>query len=890
MTEYNRPDPELLLASIKKDEEQNRKGKLKVFFGMSAGVGKTYAMLKAAHRLIDEGVYVVAGYVETHRRAETDELVEGIEVIPRVKVDHNGLIIEEFDIDAVLERKPEVVLVDELAHTNAAGSRHNKRYQDVMELLDQGINVYTTLNVQHVESQADVVEQITGIKIREKISDSILDRADSIELIDISPEGLLKRLSEGKVYIPEKAGLAAERFFRKGNITALREMALNYVAKSVDSDLQEYMQRKNIHGPWKAGDRLMVAVSPSPYSEYLIRWTRRMAFSLKAPWIALYIEKQRPLTESEQRILKNNLNLAGELGAEVLSTIDEDIVAGLMRVAHQKNITQIIAGKPLRAYVSDLFGGNLVERLLKASGDIEIHIVSQPDIYPEKVNLFSRVKLTTGISEYIAGLASVVLITVFNLIITGFVGYWAIALIYLLYILILGLFTGRGAVFFAAAVSSLTWNFLFIPPLYTLRIDKLEDLMMFLMYFITASIVGGLTSKLRSKEGALIMREKKIMEMYEFSRALEDASGTDGVAETAVQYIEKYFSSKAALVLCDETGKLLPHEHKISSFEITGSGRGVAEWVFKNRKPAGLFTETLPLSDGHYLPLTAAGGTMGVLCIKPDSKIPFTHEQETYLRNISYQMSLRFERERLAAGSQRALLIAESERLYKILLNSISHELRTPLTTITGASTSLLDDIVASKPETRAALIQEIHKAGVRLNRLVDNLLDISRLETGMMKLNLQKHDPRDLVSSVLRNLEEDLLNHKVLIDTGDDLPMIDIDFMLMEQALVNLVYNAVSYTAQGSEIRIGLSVKDDSFILSVSDNGPGLDPDEIPLLFDKFHRGAKSSPGGTGLGLSICKGIVEAHNGSVTAENNTYGGAKFTITLPPEEKVNNKE
>jgi len=882
MIEHYRPDPESLLASIKKDEEESSKGKLKVFFGMSAGVGKTYAMLKAAHKLKDDGADVVAGYVETHRRAETDELVKGLEVIPRISIDHHGLTVEEFNIDDVLERKPEVVLVDELAHSNAAGSRHNKRYQDVIELLDHGINVYTTLNVQHLESQADVVEQITGVKIREILPDSILDRADSIELIDISPEGLLKRLSEGKVYIPEKAEIAAERFFRKGNITALREMALNYVAKSVDSDLQHYMQRKNIPGPWKAGDRLMVAVSPSPYSEYLIRWTRRMAFNLKASWIALYIEKRKTLTESDQCILKKNLNLARELGAEVLSTIDDDIVAGLMRVARQKNITQIVIGKPLRIYLSDFFtGGNLVERLLKASGDIEVHIVNQPSVTPQKFRFSNRLSFTGKPYEYISALISVSVITLVNLLIANYTGYWAIALMYLIFILLLGLYVGRGAIFIAAAVSSLAWNFLFIPPLFTLRIAKLEDLMMFFAYFISAMIVGGLTSKLHSKEWALRIREKTISDIYEFSKVLENASDIDEIVITTVKYIEQYFHVKTAFILRNSSGGLSDTQHKYSSFIMHEGGRGIAEWVFKNRKSAGLNTDTLPQASASYIPLNSPGRVMGVLCIQSEKGSEFSFDQDNFFNSIVYQVSMKLERVMLSIESKNSFLLAESERIYKILLNSISHELRTPLTTITGASTSLLDNVVESKPEIRNALIREIYRASGRLNRLVDNLLDMSRLESGMMKLNKQKQDMGDLVSVVLRTLEEELSEYKVLIDIPDSLPMINIDFVLMEQALINLVYNAVNHTPSGTVITISIQLSENSFQISVKDNGPGLIPEEIPFLFDKFQRGVSSSSGGTGLGLSICKGIVDAHNGYVSAENNADGGAKFTITLP---------
>ncbi len=882
MSEYRRPDPEKILQAIKKDEEYSKAGKLKVFFGMSAGAGKTYAMLKAAHKLKDDGVDIVIGYVETHNRAETDELVAGLEVIPRISVNHHGLTVEEFNIDAVLERKPEIVLVDELAHTNASGSRHSKRYQDVRELIDHGINVYTTLNVQHVESQSDVVEQITGVKVREILPDSILDQADSIELIDISPEGLLKRLAEGKVYIPERAEVAAERFFRKGNITALREMALNYVAKSVDSDLQKYMERKNIPGPWKAGDRLMVAVSPSPYSEYLIRWTRRMAFNLKATWIALYIEKQKHLSETGRSILKNNLNLARELGAEVISTIDDDVVSGLLRTAKQKNITQIVVGKPLRVHLSDFFsGGNLVERLLKVSGDIEIHIVSQPAIKSGGIRLGDRFNFTAGFKGYVNALISVAVITGINLLIVHFTGYWTIALIYLIFILLLGLYVARGAVFIAAVLSAIAWNFLFIPPLFTLRIAKLEDLMMFFAYLISASIVGGLTSKLHGKEWALRIREKNISDIYEFSKALEKAADIDEIVFTTVKYIEEYFNAKTAFILRTPSGELSAEQHKHSSFIMHEGGRGIAEWVFRNRKPAGKNTDTIRQASGTYIPLNSPGKVMGVLCIHSEKESEFSFDQDNFFNSIVYQTAMRLEREMLAIENRDSLLLAESERIYKLLLNSISHELRTPLTTITGASTSLLDDVVEAKPEIRKALVVEIYRAGERLNRLVGNLLDINRLESGMMKLNLQKHEPADLVSVVMRSLEGELTEHKVLVDIPDGLPMINIDFVLMEQAVINLVYNAVNHTPAGTVIKIGAGFSDNRFNISVKDNGPGLNPEEIPFLFDKFRRGIAASAGGTGLGLSICKGIVEAHNGEITAGNNPEGGAVFTITLP---------
>ncbi len=889
--DYSRPDPELLLRAMKKDSDKEKRGKLKVFFGMAAGVGKTYAMLDAAQRLMREGVDIVIGYIETHGRIETEQLVSGIAIIPRKKIDYRGVEIGEMDIDALLARRPSIALVDELAHTNAEGSRHAKRYQDVVELLDAGISVYTTLNVQHLESQADIVEKITGVKIRETLPDSILDMADEIELVDIPPEELLKRLAEGKVYVPEKAGLAAERFFRKGNITALREMALHYVARLVDYELHDYTQKKNIKGPWKAGERLMVAVSPSPYSEYLIRWTRRMAFNLKAPWVALYIEKQQALTPAAQELLTKNMNLARELGAEVISTADEDVISGLLRVADQKNITQIVVGKPLRKYLSDYFsGGNLVERLLKKAGDIEIHVVTQPEVSKKKREVLPRPVLVSGAKDYGISLAVIAAVTLANLALTVITGYWTIALVYLSCIIIMSLFIGRGPVFLAAAISAILWNLLFIPPLFTLRIARVEDALMFGMYFMIAIILGSLTSKLRAKESALRIREKRITDLYEFAKALGNALGVDEVVTTAVKYIEEYFNAKAAILLADEKDRLPAEPHAASSFSVSVKEHAIAEWSFKNRLPAGLFTQTLPNSDAYYLPLIAPGKVVGVLGMRPASGAGYTIEQESFLHNIASQLSMRIERENLSLASQKALLGAESERLYSVLLNSISHELRTPLTTITGASSSLLDSAVESLPETRRALLVEIGKASGRLNHLVDNLLDMSRLESGMLRLNRQPHDVGDLVSVSVRRLEDELVSHHVTTSIPDDLPLLWMDFALMEQALVNLLHNAVVHTPAGSRIAIGGRIHQGAVEIYVADNGPGLNNDEIPFLFEKFRRGARAATGGTGLGLSIAKGIVEAHGGAISALNNPEGGARFTVLLPESLMVRNAD
>jgi two-component system sensor histidine kinase KdpD len=467
----------------------------------------------------------------------------------------------------------------------------------------------------------------------------------------------------------------------------------------------------------------------------------------------------------------------------------------------------------------------------------------------------------------------------------NYTGYWTIALVYLFYISIAALFIGRGAIFLSALLSSVAWNFLFIPPLHTFRIGKIEDLAMFITYFIIAFIIGSLTSKLREKEWAIAQREKRISELYEFSKLISNASDINESIQLSVKYFEDNFISKSAFILADDSGNLNSHVHEKSTLNIGSNGSGVAEWVFRNNKSAGIGTETLPQAGALYIPLNAGGYMTGVLAIRRDDNNEFTFEQNNFLMNISYHLSMRFQKEMISEKSTKTKLIEESERLYRILLNSLSHELRTPLTTITGASSSLMDEVVISQPEIRNSLIREINRAGLKLNRLVDNLLDMSRLESGMLKLNLNKHDINDLVSVVIRELEPDLQNYKVIIDIADEIPMINIDFVLMEQVLINLVYNALNYTEAGTEIKIESHMQKDHLIISVSDNGPGIIPEDIPGLFDKFKRGVTSKPGGTGLGLSICRGIIESHKGTITARNRPAGGAEFLISLPAENK-----
>jgi two-component system sensor histidine kinase KdpD len=881
MMEDRRPDPDALLAALQKQEAAARRGKLKIFFGMAAGVGKTYTMLEEAQQRRADAVDVVVGYVETHGRPETETLLEGLPVIPRRKGEYRGVILEEMDLDTVLARRPQLVLVDELAHTNVPGSRHLKRFQDVFELLDAGIDVYTTVNVQHLESRADTVRQITGITVRETVPDSIFEAANEVELVDLDPEALLGRLAEGKVYIGgDRAELAARNFFRQGNLTALREMALRLTAERVDHQLQDYMALKRITGPWKSRERLMVAVSHHPLSERLVRWTRRMAYTLEAPWIAIHVETSHTPTVQEQERLAQVLALADELGAEVVTTWDEDVVRGLLRVARERNVTQVVVGKPPRSRWQDWLSGALVDRLLRQSGDIDVYIVTGDKVGgPPRAARF-RLERISGVGQYALAALIIALVAGLSRLALPLIGYRAVAIVFLFVVSILAMALGRGPVLLAASLSALLWNVLFIPPRFTLTVSKLEDGLMLGMYFVVALVTGSLTARLHAQEQAVRRRERRNAALYAFARDVTSARTLDATLQVAIRHIGQAFDAEVAILLTQPSGQLSP-PHPASTLTLNEKELSVAAWTFKNRKQAGRFTDTLPSAAARYLPLRAPGGVVGVLGIRPRSPERLALDQETLLETFANQVALVIDRTMLDKAAEQAEVLAESERLYKTLLNSVSHELRTPLTAIRGAATSLLEPNIGSDLAAREALSQEINEAATRLNRIVENLLDMTRLESGRLRLNLEWCDVNDLVSITLNRLKNEMADHIVILDIAPDLPLVRIDFGLMEQALYNLVHNAAIHTPPGTRVRISARVEGQELALSVADRGPGLPSQDLERVFDKFYRAPGASAGGTGLGLSIARGLVEAHGGHITAENRSNGGARFTIRLP---------
>jgi two-component system sensor histidine kinase KdpD len=860
MSEAERPDPDKLLARMKREETAATRGKLKIFFGMSPGVGKTYAMLQAARQKQAEGCEVVVGIVETHGRKETEALLEGMPIMPRTQVEYRGTTLTEMDLDAILTWHPGLAVVDELAHTNAPESRHPKRYQDVIELLDAGISVYTTLNVQHVASRSDTVRQISGITVSETVPDSVLDLADEIVLVDLTPEQLRQRLAEGKVYLGERAEWAAQNFFRESNLTALREMALRLVAEHVDRDLRDIMSEEKIVGPWKSSDRLLVAVSASPYSERLIRYTRRLAASMEASWIVANVEQPRVLSEKEQSRLTRYLALARQLGAEVISTPGHDIAETLLRVARQHNVTQIVIGKPLGTRWTSFWKRDPLRWLMRHSGNIDIHMIpSEESVEPRRDPIEERLARAPWRDFGIALLIAVA-VTGLSLSILAYTGYWAVSLFYLLAVVLAATRLRRWPTLFLAALSALLWDFLFIPPRFTFYITHLHDFLMFGAYFVIALVVGHLATKLREREQSERRREERATALYRFTRALAASRDLDEALPKVLALIKSSFQADAALWLRDEGGL---SRHPASSFMPSSKDESVAVWAFQKKQSAGRSTDTLPDADALHIPLITGDRAEGVLTVRLD-RSP-TLEQRELLDAFAAQLALFVNKERVLEESRTAQVARQSQKLQKALFDSVSHELKTPLAAMSGA-------LQQQQPD-RAELQQAVR----RLTRTVDHLLDATRLESGLLQPVREWCEPADLLREAVA--AAGLNDNDVRINVAKSLPTIFVDSRLIQQALGALLSNAVGH----GNLPIDLSAaRDDSMlVISVADHGPGLAPGEEHKVFEKFYRGPRTRPGGLGLGLSIARQLIEAHSGEIVVRNREGGGARFSIRLP---------
>lgn len=876
----SRPDPDELLKQAKSEEET--RGKLKIFLGYAAGVGKTFAMLEAAHQRKEQGLDVVVGYVETHKRAETEELVAGLEVLSRRSVDYHNVQMTELDVDAVLRRRPKLVLVDEFAHTNAPGSRHPKRFQDVEEILDEGIDVYTTLNIQHLESLNDIVAQVTGVVVRETIPDRVIDEASEIEVIDLPPDELLARLGEGKVYIPDQAARAIQKFFRKGNLTALREMSLRRAAERVDDQMRSYMQTRAIQGPWAAGERLLVCISPSPLAEKLVRTTRRLASELKAEWVAVYVEvATKPENDPANRErIGQLLQLAEELGGKSQMLAGRSIHETVIDYAHKNNITKVIVGKPIKPRWREMLTGSIVDQLVYASGDIDVYVISARD-GKTSLSLPTDWQPHRPLARYALSLGLVAISTILGLTVRSDLEPTNLVMLYLASVVISSIFLGRGPSLLAAIAGVLAFDFFLVPPYLTLAVSDTQYIVTFVALLIVSLVISTLTAQGREQAEAAIRRESQTSSLYDLGRDLTSATDLRDVAKIIISHISESFGREVAIFL-PENGHLCLFASS-PEYQPDENERAVAAWAYDYNQPAGRGTDTLPAASIRCQPLKTSNGIVGVLGVRPKENGHFlTSEQRQTLSAFTNQAALAIERAMLAEQAQRTELLQATEKLQTALLNSISHDLRTPLVSVTGALTSLDEQSDSLSEENRKSLIVTAREEADRLNRLVGNLLSMTRIESGAIKLHLEPGDIQDAVGTALEQLGKRLANHQIRANIPADYPLVPMDFTLIVQVLVNVLENAVKYSPENSLIEVSADLLDGKAHIHIADHGVGIPADDLTRVFDKFYRVQRpESVTGTGLGLSISKGIIDIHRGTICADAREGGGTIITIELP---------
>lgn len=888
MAEPERPNPDLLLARVEQDSLQQSRGRLKIFFGAAPGVGKTYSMLQAAQLQKKAGVDVVAGVVETHGREETRALLDGLDLLPRRRVTHRGITLEEFDLDAALSRRPGLILVDELAHTNAPGSRHDKRWMDVLELIDAGIDVYSTLNVQHLDSLNDVVAQITGIAVRETIPDSVLDQAADIEIVDLPIGELRRRMDEGKVYFPQQARLAAANFFRPGNLIALRELALRRTADRVEAQMESYRAHHAIRDTWPVKERLMVSVGPSPFSAKLIRAAKRLAEKLEAPWIAVFVETPAYTTanpEVRERLL-SSMRLASQLGAETVTLSGDDVAETLLTYARSRNVTKIVIGKQAGPFWKRIWRGSVLDQLLGNSGDIGVVAISgEPESSPLRTPTETPLPAGTW-ADTSTTIAVVAACTLLSVALREALHPVNLVMVYLLGVLFVATRSTRRQSFLASVLSVAAFDFFCIPPYYTFAVADYEYLVTFAVMLTVALIVSALTIRIRLQAVAAVEREARTHLLYRFTQAVSGEAHWEEAARSAAYIAGEVFQADTAVLLPDASGKLVQQSGS-SSFIVPDSELGIAQWAFDRGQRAGRSTETLSGASALYVPLRGTRSPLGVLAIRacrPDSLA--TPEHFHLLEVFCSQAALAMERAQAMDHARHAQLRAETEQMRSGLLSAVSHDLRTPLATITGAASSLRTQREQLSLDAQRGLIECIEQEAERLSRLVNNLLDITRIESGSIRLNQSVVPLEEIIGAALHRLETALQGRPVHVRIPEDLPPISADDVLLEQVFVNILDNAARYTPAGSPLAIVAARSGQDISVEVCDSGPGFAPGEEQRIWEKFYRGSAGVGAGAGLGLAICKAIVTAHRGTIAAANRPEGGACFRIQLPAAEPL----
>ncbi len=879
----SRPTPDAVLARLRDAEARAARGRLKVFFGASPGVGKTFAMLEDARARRADGVDVVAGLVETHGRVETAAQLAGLEQLPRRSLEYRGVPLTEFDLDLALSRRPAILLVDELAHTNAPGSRHERRWQDVEELLAAGISVYTTLNVQHLESLNDVVAQITGVQVRETVPDAVFDGADEVELADLTPDDLLQRLEQGKVYLAEQAEQARERFFRKGNLIALRELALRRVAERVDAQMHGYMQEHNIRASWRVGERLLVCVGEDAAAPRLVRAGRRIAATLHCEWIVLHVETPGAgsLARDTRSALVDTLQLAEEFGAQAVTVPGHQVTEEILAYAGANRVSRIVVGKPTRQGWRARLRSSSVDGLIRGADGFDVYIVTGEGA--EETSTAPRPRRHLAPREYFFSVSVVLVCTMAGWLLFRRLSITDVAMVYLLGAMVVAARGGRGPSLLAAFLSILAFDVVFVPPQFSLDVADLSYLVTFGTMLAVALLISGFTLRIREQAALARERERRTAALYALSRDLGATRSRADVVEATRRHLADSFNLEVQLVGRGADGRLAAFAPVADAPTVDAKELGVAEWTLRHGESAGAGTATLPSARALHLPLPGATGLVGVMVVaSPDLGRFQEPTQRHLLETFAGQVGVALERVTLAERARASRLEVEAERLRTSLLSSLSHDLRTPLGAITGAASGLREAGDAMPAADRTGLLDTILEESQRMNRLIRNLLDMIRVETGSLQVQKEWQPLEDVIGVALIRMGDRLVDHPVLVRLPPDLPLIPLDAVLLEQVFINLLENAAKYTPPGTPTEITAIAGADLVTVSVSDRGPGLAPGEEALIFEKFFRTADAPAGkGVGLGLTICRGIVVAHGGQIWAENRPGGGASFRFTLP---------
>lgn len=880
-----RPNPEELMEAIRLEQSIPQKGRLKIFLGMAAGVGKTYAMLEAAQNLKRDGVDVVVGVAETHGREETAVLLKGLEIIPKKEITYKSNVFTELDLDAVIRRKPQLALIDELAHTNVTGSRHLKRWEDVKEILDHGIDVYTTLNVQHIESIKDIVESITNIEIRETVPDIIIDSATYIEIIDLAPDELLQRLKEGKVYLGEQAEIAARNFFVKDRLTALREIILRYAAERVDHDLKGMVSTVTRYESWKPREKLLVGISPSPTSQRLIRVCRRLAYNLDASWIAVYVDTGIFLDEDEQAMLARNLALARNLGADVITTSDPDVAEGIQRIARQKGVTQIVIGRTPGGFLTKLFKRiRLFDRLVSESSDIDIHVIRQtPYATFYRKKFFSFLPFRKQFSAYLVTFLFVLLVSAINYwLLLPFIDYKLTGLIFIFGILAVSLFFRKGPIFFASVLFGLVWDFLFVPPQYTLRIESLDDIAIMCLFFLTAAVTGILVDRERDHKVMLMKRESRTETLYEIVREIATEPSSELLFQSICKRLGQILDGTCEIIIKSIQGGLAFNQS--SPIWEDEKEKNAALWSFDNGMEAGWSTTTLPMAKRLFIPLKGLHETVGILTYQPNevNKL-LSVDDKNLLYRVGQQLANNLERGFAEERRRQMDYLNKIEKVHQKIIKLIAEEFKHPLEEIQRCVSYLQQEQSIKDLKDSRQKLCNIETASQNLTRSLNNVTVMARLAGGFGQLNKTKVSIYELVEACHNDSIKAGDRHLIKIDLQEGLPVISCDFNLIKLLLNNLIMNAIQYSPQGSTIEIQARSTDRMVVISVLDEGKGIPPNLMETIFEKFYRVPGVKAPGIGLGLPLAKTIAEMHQGMLKAENRETGGAKFSLYLPIE-------